>query len=69
MKYALSHEFGETYFETLRDAIMAMYIMADHVPECKTTFAQTEADITQISNKVNSGGYYEHGNFVLYATQ
>lgn len=69
MEYTLHHEFGENTFETLKDAIIAMYIMADYVPECKTTFAETQADIDQISKRVNSHGYFEHGYFVLCASE
>lgn len=60
---------GETQFETLRDAIMAMYLISDYDRECGAEFNKTKAEISRITDRVERGDYYENGFFTLFICQ
>lgn len=68
-KYTLNHNMGETYFQTLRDAITAMYLIADYDRGCGADFDRTETEISRITDRVERGDYYENGIFALYVCQ
>lgn len=67
--YALSHNMGETYFQTLKDAITAMYLTSYYDKDCKAEFTMTKTEIDQISRIVEEGRYYENGFFILYKSE
>ena len=68
-KYTLSHNRGEVSFETLRDAISAMYVIAQYDPDCKAEFTESKIEIDQITRKVEEGDYYTNGFFILYISE
>ncbi|MDE7132960.1 MAG: hypothetical protein K2O65_14430 [Lachnospiraceae bacterium] len=67
--YALSHNIGETYFQTLKDAILTMYLIARYDKDCEAEFSETKTEIDWISRIVEEGRYYENGFFILYKSE
>ena len=67
--YTLSHNMGEAYFQTLKDAIFAMYLIADYDKNCEAEFTRTQTEIDQISRIVEEGRYYENGFFTLFKSE
>lgn len=68
-KYTLSHNMGEMSFQTLKDAIFAMYLVADYDMDCEAEFTRTQAEIDSISRKIENGRYYKNGYLALYISQ
>lgn len=67
--YTLEHNMGEATFQTIKDAIIAMYLIARYDPECDAEFTETKAEIDSISNKVEDGKYYINGIFTLFKSE
>lgn len=68
-KYTLSHNKGEVSFETLKDAISAMYVIAQYDPDCEAKFTMTKIEIDWITKKVEEGNGYTNGIFSIDITQ
>lgn len=65
-KYTLKHNKGEAYFQTIRDAIIAMYVIYDYDEDCDASFRMTTQEMDFITSKVEAGEYYTNGLFTLY---
>ncbi len=68
-KYTLSHNMGEISFQTLKDAIFAMYLVADYDKDCEAEFTRTQTEIDRITKKVEQRGYYKNEFFTLYISE
>lgn len=67
--YTLSHNMGEATFQTLKDAIIAMYLIADYDLDCEAEFTRNQIEIDRISKKVEDGRYYQNGFFSLFKSE
>lgn len=70
-EYILEHNMGEMSFETARDAILAMYLVADYDKDCncEMEFTRTKAEIDRITRKIEAGEYYTNGILALFVSQ
>lgn len=69
VKYTLSHNRGEVSFQTLKDAISAMYVIAQYDPDCGAEFYMTNEEVCWITRKVEEGNSYTNGIFSIDITQ
>lgn len=56
---------GEATFQTLKDAIIAMYLISGYDADCEAEFTGTQKEIDRISKIVENGKYYQNGFFGL----
>lgn len=68
-KYTLEHNKGEVSFETLKDAILAMYVIAQYDPDCEAEFTMTKIEADEITRRVEEGNGYTNGIFSIDITQ
>lgn len=70
-KYTLSHNRGEAYFQTIQDAITAMYLVADYDKDCglTTELTGTKKESDQIKQIVEAGEYYINGFLTLFISE
>lgn len=68
-RYTLGHNKGEISFQTLKDAIFAMYLVADYDRDCGAEFSGTRTEIEQITREVEQGKYYTNGFLTLYISE
>lgn len=67
--YTLSHNMGEATFQTLKDAIIAMYLISHYDPDCGAEFTETKSEIDWISKKVEDGQDYKNGFFCIFKSE
>lgn len=60
-KYVLNHNKGSMSFESLMDAIHAMWLLAEYDQDCDASFSCTSYEAERIFNKVCDSGFYSQG--------
>lgn len=68
-KYTLSHNMGEASFQTIKDAILAMYVISQYDKDCNASFKMTSRETDLITQRVEAGKYYTNGFFTLYISE